>query len=234
MLVVDCHLGRRDYFGRIMRSYHRVNWKGGRGGVGRRDKRIENIPLKTAMVSSRGSGNTLLHQKPTAAASECKVHLLPWYPAQAAPFMSVKTGAGGRLTICSSRLQLEPEQTCSLHVCIPSSQDFRMLYRGASHDMNHLVASAELEMSRLIRARRYCTIYITGNAVKRGDFIKERSGGSGCKQTFIALGNRCTFSRQNHLQHCCTAGDQVCCTSVRAESLDSFNNRTRGSQISYS
>lgn len=160
MLVVDCHLGRGDYFGRIMRSYHRVNWG---GGLERRDKRIDNIPLKTAMVSSRGSGNTVLHQKPTAAATECKVHQLPWYPAQAAPFMSVKTGAGGRLAICWARLQLEPEQTCSLHVCIPSSPGCRMLYRGASHDMNHLVAGAELEMSRLIRARPCCSIYISGS-----------------------------------------------------------------------
>lgn len=180
----------------------------GGGGLERRDKRIENIPLKTAMVSSRGSGNTVLHQKPTAAATECKVHLLPWYPAQAAPFMSVKTEEGGRLAICWSRLQLELEQTHALHVRIPSSPGFRMPYRGASHDMNHLVARAELEMSRLIRARWRCTIYISGNAVKREDLIKERSGASGCKQTFIALGNRCTFSPQNHLQHCCTAGDQ--------------------------
>lgn len=65
-----------------------------------RDKRIENIPLKIVMVSSRGSGKTILHQKPTAAATESKVHLLLWYPAQAAPFMSVKTGEGERLAIC--------------------------------------------------------------------------------------------------------------------------------------
>lgn len=63
-----------------------------------RDKRMENIPLKIAMVSSRGEDYSA--PKPTAAPIECKVHLLPWYPAQAAPFMSVKTGEGERLAIC--------------------------------------------------------------------------------------------------------------------------------------
>lgn len=87
------------------------------GGVmlERRDKRTENVPLKTVMVSSRGSGNTVLHQNPTAAATERKVHLLPWYLAQAAPFscLSRPGREGGSLTICWFRLQLELEQPCA-------------------------------------------------------------------------------------------------------------------------
>lgn len=57
-----------------------------------RDKRMESIPLKLAIASSQGSGKTILHRIPTATPIKCKVHLLPWYPAQAAPFMSVKMG----------------------------------------------------------------------------------------------------------------------------------------------
>lgn len=79
--------------------------------------------------------------------------------------------------MCWSRLQLELKQTFALHVCVPGSPGFRMLYRGTSHDMNLLVAQAEMEMSCFIRARQYCTIYIPGDAVKRKDLMKERSGG---------------------------------------------------------
>lgn len=61
IIMVDCRLGRRHYLGRIMRPCHGVN--GGSWEKKGRDKRTENIPLKTAMVSSRGLGKTILHQK---------------------------------------------------------------------------------------------------------------------------------------------------------------------------
>lgn len=108
----------------------------------------------------RAEGKTVLHRKPTAAPMECKVHLLPWYPAQAVPFMSVKTSN----SLVSPAVGAETDtQLC---VCVffwgflsinRYQRGFKLLYgdRGPSRCcMNHLVATAQLEMSRLISVPR--------------------------------------------------------------------------------
>lgn len=90
-------------------------------------------------------------------------HLLPWYLAQAAPFTSVKTGEGGILAICWSRLQLELEQTC-------------MRSRQPRHVTQHESFSRPGRDGNVMfhQAHQYRTIYISGNTVKWKNLMKEK------------------------------------------------------------
>lgn len=119
---------------------------------------------------------------------------------------------GGRIAICWSRLQLELEETCVLHthVCVTGSPGLKMPYGGTSHNINHLIAWAEMEMSCFIRAHQYCTIYISGNAVKLRTWWKSEAEVWDASRHLLHVSVRyrhqpvhvmygCTFSPQNHL-----------------------------------
>lgn len=121
VFLVDWGPGRRDYFGRIMCPCHWVTT-----GLLREDdadKRNENIPLKIMMVSSWGSGKTMLHQThcSTQWVEGASVTMVP---SPGSPFHVCQEDCGGRKTRdvvglagCRRCVHL---CVCSLHVCAPS------------------------------------------------------------------------------------------------------------------
>lgn len=188
-----------DYLGRIMQPWHGV--KRASCEEEGRDKRTENIPLKTAMVSSPGLGKTILHQKHTHAHKKTPLQSLSarcicYHGSQPRQPLSCLSGLGRERD--SQYVSLACSWSSSRRVCVcvrestrtacerscthGSSPGFKTLYtdRGSSHNMNHLVTRAELEMSRLISdpscLRGHCTICMCGRRVKEGEIcLKERS-----------------------------------------------------------
>lgn len=184
--MVDCGFGKRDYFGRIMRSRHRVNsgsWEK------RADKRMENIPLKIAMVSGRGLGKTILHQNKTHHSSHwVQGASVTMVPSPGSPF-HVCQDWGGRETrniLVSPAIGAEADMGACAACTHSQPSGFKMLYAdgGSSHNMNHLVTRAELEMSRLISVP-HASVALHHLHLrqwrKRDDLIKERSWDFRCR-----------------------------------------------------
>lgn len=159
-VMPDCHLRK----GLFWQPHHKVK----RGCWEKRVEIRENIPLKIGvMVSSWGSGNTVMHQKknplqPWSARCICYHGTQPRQPLSCLSRLGEKEREREReREIHSVFIEADVRASvcvcvCVLHVCIPSTHpsglSFKMLYtdRGSSHNMNHLVTRAELEMSRLI------------------------------------------------------------------------------------
>jgi len=112
-----------------------------------------------------------------------------------------------------------------LHVCSHHTvrwPRFKVLCadRGSSHNMNHLVTTAELEMSHFISVPHAWLPLNLWQWSWREDLIKERSWDFKCKQTFIALGSSVVHFPHNNI--CSTVALNeiiVCCATVWARCL---------------
>lgn len=160
MVMVDRHLERKGYFGRIMQSCHRVSR---REVLERRDKRIEKVPLDGDGIELRfrehcstPKTHRSLHRLQGASVTMVSSSDSPFRVCQDRGERERE-----RLAICWSRSPIGGGAAMCI-ACICSRQPGP--YRGTSYDMNHLVALAEIEMSCFIRAHQYWTI--SGNAVK--------------------------------------------------------------------
>lgn len=88
-VMVNYHFERQHCFGGIMLlrlSVNRSSWQK------TAEMESEEHPIEDSSKIKPRLQEDYSVLKLSVAPMECKVHLLPWYPAQAAPFMSVRMG----------------------------------------------------------------------------------------------------------------------------------------------